>query len=530
MSIKSLEGRITEFLPGINGVNLYLSAHDLKPGDAMYSKNMIYENGMRKIRGSTKFETDEVAADLAITGLHKFYFGDGNRQLMVSSGTVVKYHDGTTWQDIKTGLTTSLQTHMASWGALGKTYIGNGVDTPHSWDSTTSANIAGANFPQKAVMFLPYQDRLLVIDNNDLGTLNWSESFSDSAWEGSAATGVKPDSKLFGMIHHGSTNIDDGYEGKVLVAGANGMYLFSGTDMDVSSGNYTIHPLAMKIGCNAPRTMVWTPKGSIYLGIDRQIYLLPFDSIQPISIGNKISSRQITGSFRNPGIEVLTSGNMPLASAVYHDGYYILSFAKFGIFNNVQWFLDIGRLGKDDSGLFGPWYGPMEGVNVGPMISQTGDGDVGELLAGEASSAIGSFVYTLDETEVFGHSGVAIDIDYQTYFDALGSFGIDKTIREVELEILNTTESITVDFMETDGIIGINKAAIPALVLNKWGQVNWGARNWNNFNPTRIKANVDPEFLVRLLSLRIKSSSATQDFILFRARVLSNEEGVEFGI
>ena len=102
----------------------------------------------------------------------------------------------------------------------------------------------------------------------------------------------------------------------MLLAGTNGMYLFAGTDLrtPATTGNYTIFPLATKIGCNAPRTMQWTPKGTMYLGIDGQVYLLPFKSSTPVPVGDKIRSNQ-TGI---EGIESIPNGQIQNACDTSH--------------------------------------------------------------------------------------------------------------------------------------------------------------------------------------------------------------------
>ena len=384
MPQRDTDTEIFEYPLPKKGVNLYINPLELDPEEAVMTKNCFWRNGLVKRPGMTKFETDEVQANKKISGLHRFYYSTVSKQLLSSSGTVVRYHDGATWQDVQTGLNDGAQIHFSTWGGVQKSYFSNGNDELYSWDGSSAVTLSGGNIPTKIIMTLPYQDRLLAIDNTNPGTLTWSDSFSDTAanWVPRGSTGVRPDSQLFGMIHHSINNSDSGYEAAVLLAGSNGMYLFAGTDLRTSlQGNYTIYPLATHIGCNAPRTMVWTPKGTMYLGVDKQVYILPFKSSTPIPIGHKVTS--LTYITTVEGIEDTPSNQIEFACAVYHDGFYKLSVAAAGgSTNTIQWWLDVDRLTQDENQLWGPWFGPMEGQAISVFTVQSGAGDSGQLIAG----------------------------------------------------------------------------------------------------------------------------------------------------
>ena len=101
------------------------------------------------------------------------------------------------------------------------------------------------------------------------------------------------------------------------------MYLFSGNDLrtPATTGDYKIESLATKYGCNAPLTMQWTPAGTIYLGTDKMVYILPFESLTPVPVGHKITAE---GNQKEDGLESIPAGQLAKASAVYHDGFYKL--------------------------------------------------------------------------------------------------------------------------------------------------------------------------------------------------------------
>ncbi len=296
------------------GINMYDNPDDLNPEEAIYTQNCFYRNGMVKRGGSSKVATTAVVAAKKGTGLHKYYYS-GTSQLLASAGTILKYLSAGAWVNAKTGLTDGAQIQMVTW--LDKVFVANGADTPFTWDGTTATDITATSAPASPKQFLPYQDRMLAIQGGDLV---WSASFDETATWGTVANiGVRPDSVLYGMVHHGQTNTDSGYEAKVLLAGANGMYLFFGDDLrwPYTTGNYVIYPLATSVGCNAPRTMIWTPKGTMWLGVDRQIYILSFGSSVPVPIGHKVQSYTYLADIE--GIEDTPAGQIENACAVYQD-------------------------------------------------------------------------------------------------------------------------------------------------------------------------------------------------------------------
>ena len=502
------------------GINLYSNIVELQPDEALTCQNLVFKNGIKKRGGGAKFETDEVQAGKKITGLHRFYYSTASKQLLVASGTVTRYHDGATWQNIETGLTDGSQVYWETW--LDSAYRANTDDAPTKWDGSSSSAVAAA--PADTKQFLAYQDRLLSIEGGDL---SWSASFDDTSWETVTNTGVRPDTQLFGMTIHSQNNSDAGYEATVLLAGANGMHLFKGTDLRVPSttGNYTIYPLATKVGCNAPRTMQWTPKGTIYLGIDRQVYLLPFESSTPIPIGDKIRSN-IGGA---EGIEKIPAANISNACAAYHDGYYKLSFnPSTSSVNNTQFWLDVNRLFQDESGLAGPWYGPMKGESISVFVVQAGNGDDGQLMAGEADATVGSFVYEIGREDLFADSGTAIKIFYETFYNALGSTSLNKIIHRIEAELLDVLGTVNVNFKDITGIIKIGDSFGLSGSAIFWDDEFWDDEFWSSSTPTRQPVEISPAINARRLLLSIDHSSDNDTFELYALRVKATEENLEF--
>ena len=534
MPVRDKDTLVHEYPLSKKGINLNKNIVELDPEECLLAKNIVWSSGMRKRNGQDIFETDEVVASKKIVGLHRFYYSTASKVLVATAGTILKEHDGATWQNIRTGLTDSTQMHFSTWGGVQKMYYSNGVDgSLYSWDGTTDTALSGGNLPAKVIMTLPYQDRLLAIDNTNPGTLTWSASYDDTEadWEAASTTGVKPDTQLFGMINHSINNSDSGYESAVLLAGANSMYLFSGTDLRTPStlGDYVIYPLATKVGCNAPRTMVWTPAGSIYLGIDGQVYILPFKASTPVPISDKLLSNQ-----DEEGLESIPVGQIQNACAVYHKGYYILSITKSGGSTNTnQWWLDVSRLQQDEVGHWGPWYGPMVGQSISCFTVQSGPGDGGELMAGENSAK--GFVYECNKVGITSDYDAAntttkdIDVEWKTSHNSLGVPYLNKDVHEMEFELLNMTGTVNVDFHDITGSVKTGDSFQLTGGAVTWGDFNWGAENWANQSPTRQKLNISPALQSRRLAVILKFSSSTDRFELYSQRIKATEQNVVFG-
>ena len=523
MTITPKDTFVVDYKLARKGVNLYTNPTDLDLEEAIFTQNCVWRNGVVKRGGQTKFEADEVAAGKKVIGLHRFYYSTSSKQLLTASGTVVRYHDGATWQDVKTGLTDGSQTYMSTW--LDSAYVANTDDAPHKWDGSSDSAVAAA--PADTKMFLPYQDRLLSITGGDL---TWSAAFDDTTWGSVADIGVRPDTQLFGMIYHSVNNGDSGYEAQVLLAGANGMYLFSGRDLrwPSTTGDYSIYPLANSIGCNSPRTMAWTPKGSMWLGVDRQVYLLPFHSSTPIPIGHKVQSNTYLAGIE--GIEDTPSGQIQNACAAYHNGYYILSLAESGqSVNNVQWWLDVDRLYQDDNGYWGPWYGPMKGQSISCFAVQSGNGDEGQLMGGESNASTGSFVYQLNQRSVHGDVGTAIDIYYQTIYHHLSSTFLDKDVHRIEAELLDVLGTVSVEFQDISGSLSSGQSFGLSGTAIYWDDAYWGEQDWSSSLPTRQVVNITPAIQPRRLSVIIQHSSSNDKFELYALRVEATEQNKVFG-
>ena len=534
MPVTDKDTAVHEYPMSKKGVNLHKNIVELDPEECLLSKNLIWSAGMKERNGQDIFETDEVATSKKIIGLHRFYYSTASKQLLATAGTAVRRHDGATWQNIRTGLTDGAQMHFATWGGVQKVYYSNGTDgSLYSWDGSSDVALTGGNLPALVVQTLPYQDRLLAIDNTNPGTLTWSAAYDDTPanWVAASSTGVKPDSQLFGMSNHSINNSDSGYESAVLLAGANGMYLFSGTDLRTPStiGDYNIYRLATSVGCNAPRTMTWTPHGTIYLGIDRQVYILPFNSSVPIPISSKLNSNQ-----DEEGLESIPTAQIQNACAVYHKGFYMLSVTKSGGSTNTnQWWLDMTRAQQDENGHWGPWYGPMTGQSISCFATQNGPGDSGELMAGENSAK--GYVYELNKLGITSDYDAAnattkdISLDYTTFYNPLGSPALNKDLHHIEVELKELSGTISIYYYDIAGSKRTVSTLVQSSTATLWGAQNWGTFNWASLRPLRADVTLTPALQTRRLAIQFAFSSSTEIFELYALRAKATEQNVVFG-
>ncbi len=528
MPVNEKDTQVYEYPMPRGGVNIHKNIVELDPLECFMTQNCVWDYGVVKRKGQELVTTTEVVASKKILGLHRFYKSDGTKQLLAACDTLVKYFvSPSTWTTIGVTQTTNLQAYMTTWGALDKVYICNGTDAMKSWTGAAAATITIADgVPSQA---LPYQDRLLTIIG---GNLTWSASFSDTgaSWETASNCGVKPDTKLYGMAYHSSANESAGTNTKIILAGASGMYLFWGTDLrpPFTTGDYQIFQISGP-GCNAPRTMVWTPIGTMWLGIDRQVYLLPFNSVVPVPIGTKIQSTIQAIE----GIENIPAAQITNACAAYHDGYYILSITTSGgTYNTTQWWLDTRRLYKDDDNHYGPWYGPMKGQSISCFATQNGAGDSGELVAGEAQAK--GYVYYVNKATVYGDVTVsnattkAIQMYFKSFFHPLGNGALRKDVHVIEAELLDVLGTVNVSLEDIESTLssglsfGLSGNAI------YWNDVYWDEQYFSSTAPTRQRIHITPPVRPRRMAVIFQHNISTDNFVLYALRVKATEQGQVF--
>ena len=518
-----LEGAVYDYSIPRLGINLNKNMVKLDLEESIQTQNMYWENGLVKRGGTSLFDSNRTSQNHAIHGLHRAYFSDETKYTIAAANIQVEYSSGSGWTLIKTGLTADQEVYFSTIGWADKVYFGNGIDVPQKWNLGDGVNAVSAA-SATTLQFLGYRDRILAISEGDL---TWSDSFDDSNFGSVANIGIRPDTKLNGMILHAVNDGSDGIDSKVLLAGDNGMYLFSGTDLrwPATTGDYSIFQLGVNSGCTAPRTMVWTPRGSMWLGVDRQIYLLPFNGATPIPVGTKLWSHSDT-----KGLDSIPAPYLKTCCAVYHDGFYKISIPVTGDTHPTrEYWLDINRATTDENGHFGPWYGPMIGQTISCYVKQGGVGVSGELLGGGAQDC--GYVYNLNREGVYGDlepsaspTTIAIEVMWETRFDSLGDYAFRKDVHECEFELLNTDSNVTLNFKDMGETLKSNDTLQLLSAAITWGDQNWGTFDWTGYTPIRKRHPISPAIQPRRLSIRMVSQSSDSDFEVYSLHVKAIEQ------
>jgi|TARA_R100000049_G_C1954966_1_gene107572 hypothetical protein len=383
--------------------------------------------------------------------------------------------------------------------------------------------------PPKANQFLNYQDRLMCLDENNPSRVSWSKPYDDSEWETRSATGISIDSRIYGMSVHSIHNKNTGYQAGVLFFGATGVHFFQASDMRVpyTTGDYTIYPISLDIGVDAVKTAKWTPVGTMFLARDKKVYMLPFNTSTPVEISQKI----ISNLSYLEGIEGIEAGRIADACGVYHDGYYKLSFSRDSVTaNDTQFWLEVGRLSKDNRNAYQPWYGPMTGVGRSVFAVRRGPGDKGELISGDESDGV---VYLDGDISTLDDDGEAIIHAYQSLFaGGVGGLLAQKSTASIlkrtdrcELNIFDTISAATIDFYDVGKQLSIvNSFSSLGKADYYCGGFYCGEAYCTTNSPTKVIIPIDPLIEFYMLSATILHSVAGEKFELHNFNVHLTQE------
>lgn len=193
--------------------------------------------------------------------------------------------------------------------------------------------------------------------------------------------------------------IGDGFEGKVTAAGVfasttgvndlRSMLVFfkkSSTHMytnipDKASGiNAQAEQSSGRVGCIAPKSIIQTRSGLVFLGSDGDIYIIR-GAGEPVPIGGRIKPL-FAHLVENESL-------MKLVSASFHKNFVKISYPSSAdsTYNDAQIWGDF----RTEEGVPIAWDGPHTGINVGVQEVLIGTGDT-ETRIGARSDAAGSVV------------------------------------------------------------------------------------------------------------------------------------------
>src|SRR3990172_302465 len=492
------------------GVDLYHDLLTIPPYRSPQTKNCFFRDGMVSRLGMSKLTSTEVLTANPVSTLHRFYYGTTSKQLLVASGTTVKaYDDVSAWTNVATGLTDDAQVTMHTWAPKDAAYIANGNEAPFKWNGSTKTNLTA--FPTTTKQFIAILDRLAWIDNTNPSFIQYTTAFDDTVVEAAQnALKVPGPGVIHGLAYHGLIT-DVGFATKFIVAQGSSVWLLTANALTPASIDARLDIISENIGCEAWRTIQSTPIGTIFLGTDRQVYLITYD-MRLWQIGSLIRSN------RNElkGIEQIPSGQMDKPFAAYHDGFYKLFFpAQNGTYNTLQYWLDTTRFFQDkDTGRWGPWYGPMMGQSIAHAVVQNGPGDNGNMMAGQGNASTGSYVYRLDNTNA--DDGTAIQYIYQTNYDAHRRPQYNKTIVSVDIEYGAVDGTLNVGFYDSTGSQSTGETLSLESESVYWDELYWDDFYWSQAGePTRQEIVPEEKIIVRYLSVVFDFSSTAERFELY---------------
>jgi hypothetical protein len=154
-------------------------------------------------------------------------------------------------------------------------------------------------------------------------------------------------------------------------------FLYLGNPFDPNTDFAQIQ-LSDRIGCPAHDTIVPTPAGLIFMGMD-SVYLVPPNGEPPQDIGWPIADQ----------IRAIGTGDREQCTAIYHKFFYKLAIPDpGGGTNTVQWWLDLRQTLPDpDSGGTPSWWGPHLGPPVSAFATAMEDPD-------EQDKGFGAYAHT----------------------------------------------------------------------------------------------------------------------------------------
>lgn len=498
---------------GDRGVDLWHVPEEMDEGEAIMTGNCYYRRGLFQRTGYSKHSNDNVVnGGFPVVGLHRFYYNSASKVLLAACETTVKQMNDSTgaWTSVRTGQTSGLPTFFTTWGALNKCYVANGTDAPFSIDSAVSATTE-SQAPATTLMFCAYRDRLLSIETANPSYLRWSDSYDTSGWTDTSEAIRTPGAgtNVSITLHSISDNIN-GIDAMVFVAKTGSIGLFSGTNLDPASDGFNarfdVVGGAESVGCISPRTIISTPKGTIFLGNDRQVYILPFGTSRIVPIGHKIISQ----SQAILGIESIPLSQLSKACAVYHEGFYKLAFAvSGGTSNTYQYWLDVDRMEVDDRGHYGPWYGPMTGMVFSCFTKQDGASDDGRLLGGGGGQD--GRVYRVNESTTYSDNGNSIVMDFKSRHEAFSGAHLNTRIMESDVTLKPSyTQTIQMGFNDITTPISTATAISPPDNTGVyWGSFYWGDEYWYGTGvPVRRKVEFyEKDMTGRFISTQIRYTS-----------------------
>ncbi len=382
-----------------------------------------------------------------------------------------------------------------------RVYISNG--TIYTYDGTNFGILTGTNIP-KGKYLLVWKDRLWVTgDDANITSVYWSDNLNAGKFGASSiiTPGFGDGDPVMGIGVLAMTTAVEGLKTLLFIPKKSSLWVLNFGE----GGPISLDQISSSIGCCSHSTLANTPVGPMFADKENA-YLIP-ESGEPIRVGDAIYPILNGTAFERTRRteDFFTLRNV----AVYHNGFYRLSFATEGItsetafHNDNEWWFDLRGGEISDFG----WYGEQT-LKLSSYVK------IGNTLYGGSSDS--GKIFILNQLE-FKDDGVNIEVELWSKYYALGSEYVPKIFKRAGFNLSADKEiSVFVQYIIDQGKVWSDERTIvvPASIA-RWDEVTWdnarfylGEAFWNlfrfffsssdrgNFIGLRLRQQSDSNFLI----------------------------------
>lgn len=506
---------------GLKGVDLLSDPTQIEPQRFRRLENFYPPRTaahlLAKRLGSVKYNAAAIAGATRVDNMVRAWKSDGTKKLIVAvnhaGNDELHYGDDTagTFTKITGGTAPSSgrRWFFVNWPLLGKVYAfcGDGV-TPIaiSSDFTTKADmvvggaggLTDARFGQFGAVF--YQ-RLI--------TARTATKPSYYYMFDAAVDDTITNASQFGRIAEPITAIGVNAFATSGASLLEMLMLFGSHTMWYVPGDPTTVPpqrASGSIGCLSPKTFCNTPAGAMFLASDRMVYLINADPKYPQKVGIRIF----------PETNAIPVGQLPHATAAYHNHFYKLRFAPpGGVTDTVEYWADLLPLvlGLPDAEV--EWYGPMTNLALSSLVVEDGPDDAAPtgspaalpILGGSSSDGT---VWTLDQPTLYVDGGATIVGRLWSPEHTEGDPLREKIWAGFTFGYLKTANGrLQLDVLTNAGAAQFSKEFSWEVAAAEWDAAHWDVDSWFGAAFQEDVLNFDVRIVGRTMQERITHAMAT---------------------
>jgi len=233
----------------------------------------------------------------------------------------------------------------------------------------------------------------------------------------------------------------------------------------ISSGN---------VGTTAPKAVERTPKGVVFVGTDKTIYLIDPVAMRPLDIGSAI----------RPYLRNLTLHQLSRAAAVYEQGFYKLSIPTRDILGaivpTVQFWADLRNLNPQERDFGTKWSGDHKGQAISDFTIAKGPLDNDEVFGASANAPK---IFQVSKRNLYTDDGQDIKVLAKSPQIDHGDAHTEKVFKAIDEGIAttkNTTVTTTVEVHSTSNQVTQGQQFVTPISApgTLWGGFQWGSALW----------------------------------------------------